>query len=96
MVPDWDPLTDKLLQVIDVDVLGKKPLICHKQRHDSDMIEIETLIRRAARATELGIPATEMAEAFAREGVTSEMAFLAIIAGRIAATDWISQIDAIQ
>ena len=86
MVLDSDPIGDRLLQIIDV-VLGERPLIRRRTRHQKAMSDIETLIRRAARAAEFGVPEVEIAGIFAAEGVPADVAFLAVMAGRIAAQE---------
>jgi len=86
MLPKYAPITDPLLEVIDVVVLGKKPLIEAKQRHDEDMTNIESLIRRAARQIEFGISQNEVAALFMQEGIEAEMVFLIVMAGNIAAS----------
>jgi hypothetical protein len=83
---DFTSVENDLLEVIDVVVLGKKPLIKAKQRHDEAMTNIESLIRRAARQIEFGISQNEVAALFMQEGIEAEMVFLIVMAGRIAAS----------
>jgi hypothetical protein len=85
MLPKYAPIADPLLEVIDVVVLGKKPLIKAKQRHEEAMTNIESLIRRAARQIEFGISQNEVAALFMQEGIEAEIVFLVVMAGRIAA-----------
>lgn len=86
MGADLSLLSDVILDRIDTEVLGRSPLIAPVDRDDVDMM-IETLIRRAARMVEFGVSATEITETFIAEGVSPEIAFLAVTAGRIAAQE---------